>query len=262
MKIMPNSASPLAGNASALATALVLLALWEAGVRLYGAQFEFLPAPTQIATALYRSAYSGQLAADSLHTIACALAGWFIAVLIGAGAGLALAFSRTADRFLSTSVEVLRPLPAVAFVPVAVLLLGFTVYTEVLVIVYASLWPLIVNVMGGARSLHQRLFDTAATLHLTRTQRLTKIILPAVLPSIIVGARVALGLALVVAVLVEMIGNPAGLGWGLVTAQEALQPDLMFGYLVMTGVLGVFLNTCLRLACKWSFPGIREIQDL
>jgi ABC-type nitrate/sulfonate/bicarbonate transport system permease component len=75
-----------------------------------------------------------------------------------------------------------------------------------------------------------------------------------------VGARVALGLALVVAVIAEMVGNPAGLGWGLVTAQEALQPGLMFGYLVVTGLLGVLLNACLRATFAWLFPGIRELQ--
>lgn len=262
MKTIPNRASPLVGSISSVATAMALLALWEAAVRTYGTEFQFLPAPTQIGAALYRSALTGQLISDSVHTIACAIAGWLFAVLLGTILGLALAFSKTVYGFLNTSVELLRPLPAVAFVPVAVLLLGFTVYTEVLVIVYAALWPLIVNTMEGARALHPRLLDTAATLHLTRTQRLRKIILPAVLPSIIVGARVALGLALIVAVLVEMIGNPAGLGWGLVTAQEALQPDLMFGYLIMTGVLGVALNSCLRLICKWWLPGVREVQEL
>lgn len=248
-------------NLPALATAAALLAVWEAGVRMAATRFEFLPAPTQVADALYAAIRSGQILGDSLHTVACALAGWILASVLGAGLGLALAFAPTVRRYSSASLELLRPLPAVAFVPVAVLLFGFTVTTEILVIVYASVWPIIVNTVAGAKAIHPRLLDTAATLHLSRLDRLAKVILPAVLPSIIVGARVSLGLALVVAVIAEMVGNPAGLGWGLVAAQEALQPGLMFAYLVATGVLGVLLNTGLRVSFARLFPGIREIQQ-
>ncbi|MFB9262677.1 ABC transporter permease [Bradyrhizobium erythrophlei] len=253
--------SGVAFNAPALATAAVLLVAWEVGVRAAATRFEFLPAPTEIGEALYGAIRSGQIIGDSVHTVACALAGWAVAGALGAAIGLALAFSRTVHRFFSASLELLRPLPAVAFVPVAVLLFGFTVTTEITVIVFASVWPIIVNTVAGARAIHPRLLDTAATLHLSRTQRLGKVVLPAVLPSTMVGARVALGLALVVAVIAEMVGNPAGLGWGLVAAQEALQPGLMFGYLVATGALGVLLNACLRLTFARLFPGIREIQQ-
>ena len=248
-------------NLPALATAAALLLTWEVSVRALATPFEFLPTPTQIAEALYGAIKSGEIIGDVLHTTACALSGWAIASVLGAAVGLAFALSPTVYRFFSASLELLRPLPAVAFVPVAVLLFGFTVYTEILVIVYASVWPIIVNTIAGARAIHPRLLDAAATLHLSGVERLGKVVLPAVLPSIIVGARVALGLAVVMSVIAEMVGNPTGLGWGLVTAQEALQPGLMFGYLAITGALGVLLNACLRATFAWLFPGIREIQQ-
>jgi ABC-type nitrate/sulfonate/bicarbonate transport system permease component len=259
MRFMPNR-SAAALNLPALVTAAALLATWELSVRAATTRFEFIPAPTEIAEALFGAIRSGEIVGDSLHTVACALAGWVIASTLGAAIGLALAFSPTFHRFFSTSIELLRPLPAVAFVPVAVLLFGFTVYTEISVIVFASVWPIMVSTTAGARAIHPRLLDTAATLHLSRVERLVKVILPAVLPSTIVGARVSLALALVVAVIAEMVGNPTGLGWGLVTAQEALKPGLMFGYLLATGALGVILNACLRVSFAWLFPGVREIQ--
>ncbi|MBR0869418.1 ABC transporter permease [Bradyrhizobium tropiciagri] len=255
------SRAAAAFNAPALATAVALLGLWEVGVRTATTRFEFLPAPSEIGEALYGAIRSGQIIGDSMHTVACAVAGWIVASALGAAIGLALAFSPMVRRFFGTSLELLRPLPAVAFVPVAVLLFGFTVTTEITVIVFASVWPVIVNTVAGAKAIHPRLLDTAATLHLSRMQRLGKIVLPAVLPSAMVGARVALGLALVVAVIAEMVGNPAGLGWGVVTAQEALQPGLMFGYLVATGALGVLLNACLRASFARLFPGIRELAQ-
>src|SRR5262245_30254640 len=85
-------------NLPALATAMALLAAWEVGVRAATTRFEFLPAPTQIAQALYGAIRSGQIVGDSLHTVSCALAGWALATSLGAAIGLALALSPTIHR--------------------------------------------------------------------------------------------------------------------------------------------------------------------
>lgn len=236
-----------------------LLALWQLAIGFVWTDFRFLPPPTDVARAFLDVRLLAEIALDGLHTFACALAGWTIALLLGGAIGVAQGRSRVFFLFVGTSIEVLRPLPAVAFVPVAVLLFGFTIYTEIVVIVYACIWPVIVNTAAGVRGIEQRLLEVARVMHLRPLEKTTKIILPAILPSAFVGARISLSLALVVAVIAEMVGNPAGLGWGLIAAQEALRPEIMFAYLVSIGFLGVFANTALtRLVCH-LFPGMREL---
>jgi len=238
---------------------LILLVLWQLAVGFLWKDFRFLPLPTDVARAFLDVRLLAEIAQDSLHTLGCALAGWIVALLLGGAIGVAQGMSRVFSLFVGTSNEILRPLPAVAFVPVGGLLFGFTAYTEIVVIVYACIWPVIVNTSAGVRGIEQRLLEVARVMHLRPLEKTTKIVLPALLPSAFVGARISLSLALIVAVIAEMVGNPAGLGWGLVASQEALRPATMFAYLISIGFLGVFANITLTRLVRGFFPGMREL---
>jgi ABC-type nitrate/sulfonate/bicarbonate transport system permease component len=146
-------------------------------------------------------------------------------------------------------------LPAVAFVPVALLLFGFSLQMELLVIVAPALWPALVNTMEGFAGVSQRLSDVASSFRLGTAARLLKIYLPASAPSVLVGLRLALSLALVMAVVAEMVGNPEGLGYGLVREQQALHPENMFAYVLVIGFIGMALNGLLMLASRLILPG-------
>src|SRR6516162_8868161 len=92
-----------------------------------------------------------------------------------------------ARRWSLATIEVLRPMPAIAFVPVALLLFGFSIEMELMVIILPSLWPVLINTMGGVTGVHARLADVSRTLQLSRIAMLCKVMLPAALPTILVG---------------------------------------------------------------------------
>ena len=100
------------------------------------------------------------------------LIGWTIANVIGISLGLVLGFSAFARRYILASLEVLRPMPVVAFLPLALLLFNFSLTTELVLIVYASLWPVLINTMGGIMSAPPRLYDVGRTLRLSRARML------------------------------------------------------------------------------------------
>jgi len=129
-------------------------------------------------------------------------------------------------------------LPAIAFLPVALLLYNFSLTTELIVIVYASIWPMFVNTMGGVVSVASRLHDVRLTLQLSRWQMLTKVLIPAAAPAIMVGCRLSLGTCLVMAIIAEMIGNPHGLGYAVVSALQAMRPERMFAYVIFNRPAG------------------------
>ena len=91
------------------------------------------------------------------------------------------------------SLEVLRPLPAIAFLPLALLLFNFSLTTELVLIIYASIWPVLINTMGGVMSVTSRLYDVGRTLRLSRVQTLVKVIVPAAAPAIVTGCRLSMG---------------------------------------------------------------------
>jgi len=152
------------------------------------------------------------------------------------------------------TIEVLRPMPGIAFAPVALLLFGFSLQMELMVVVLPALWPVLINTMGAVAGVHARLFDVGRTFRLSGAEILRKVMLPAALPGVLVGARLSLTLALVLAVVAEMVGNPAGLGYAVVREQQAMRPDLLFAYVVAIGALGVGLNAALTGAVAWLFP--------
>ncbi|WP_022720879.1 ABC transporter permease [Rhodopseudomonas sp. B29] len=221
--------------------ALVLL-VWEAAVRSGLIAFEFFPPPSRILLGIVALTRDGVMLQDLLHTLGSIAAGWSIAMLIGVAIGVLLGFSPTARRFGLASVEVLRPMPGIAFAPVGLLLFGFSLQTELVVTVLPTIWPVMVNTMGGIANVHPRLGDVGRTLRLSNTEIVRHLLLPAALPSIIVGARISLGLALVMAIVAEIVGNPAGLGYGIVREQQAMNPEYMFAYIAVVGILGIALN--------------------
>jgi sulfonate transport system permease protein len=249
-------------NIPGIVTLLLVAAVWEASVRMGFVTFEYLPAPSAIAVAFAGIVRSGELFTNTAHTLGSVLIGWVLAGLIGGVLGLIFGLSRFARRWFLASLEVLRPLPAIAFLPVALLLFSFSQTTELVVMIYASIWPMFINTMGGISSVASRLHDVSLTLKLTRMQTLWKVLLPAAAPAIVVGARLCLGTTLVMAIIAEMIGNPHGLGYAVVSALMSIQPEQMFAYVLFIGVLAIALNACLIVAARRLLPAYgREAEN-
>lgn len=229
-------------NGPGIAVLVLVLAGWELLVRSGAVAYEFFPPPTAILSGGIQLARDGILLTDLLHTLISIALGWTIAMVIGVTIGMLLGFSPLMRRYGLATVEVLRPIPGIAFAPVGLLLFGFSLQTELVVTVLPTLWPVMINTMGGIANVQPRLMDVGRTFRLSRTAIVRHILLPAALPSIIVGARISLGLALVMAIVAEIVGNPAGLGYGIVREQQAMNPEYMFAYIAVVGLLGVILN--------------------
>ena len=123
--------------------------------------------------------------------------GYVIAAMLGVFFGVVLGYCRSAQSLLSMVIEFLRPMPSVAIIPVAVLMLGIGDSMIIAVTVYASIWPILVNTMDGVRHIETVLIQTGRTFGLRRNQLLRQIILPAASPYIVTGLRIGLSIALI-----------------------------------------------------------------
>lgn len=248
-------------NGYGLLTAAGLATLWEGAVRSGMLTYQYLPPPTDILASSGELLTSGELPAALLHTLAVTLGGWLAATVVGVSLGTLLGLSHTVYRHSMTSFEVIRAIPPITLVPAALLIFGFSVSMELVIVVYAGAWPLLMNTLGGVRGVPTELLDTARMLRMPRATVLRKIILPSAIPSIVVGLRLALSLCLVLAVVAEMVGNPAGLGHGLISAQQGIQPEHMFAYVLATGVLGIALNGAFRAATSAVLTASRTTEQ-
>ncbi|MGA8154735.1 MAG: ABC transporter permease subunit, partial [Rhodoplanes sp.] len=160
---------------------------------------------------------------------------------LGALLGLLPALERVAG----PTIEALRPIPAIAFMPLALMIFGFGVGLEASIVAYACIWPILIVTISAVRAIETRLIEVAAVLQLPVWKKTTKIVLPAAMARINVGLRVAAAISLVVAVTVEIVLNPRGLGYRLILAQQQLQIGLMWAQLVWLCLLGYALNLIL-----------------
>jgi NitT/TauT family transport system permease protein len=240
---------------------LALLAL-EAGARITHLRSDSLAAPSEIIVAFGEAVADGSLLQATRDTLVSAFAGLAIGGSIGLLLGVALGMIPVLDRLMEVTVESIRPIPSVALLPIALIAMGFGYKMEIVIVSFACVWPLLIFTRAAVGGIEPRLIEVSKALRLSTDARVTKIIIPAALPRIFIAFRLAAGIALIVAVTVEIAINPLGLGAAIMTAQQALRPDLMLAYLVWIGVVGFALNAALVFAQQRLFGRAAMVEEL
>ncbi len=223
---------------------VVLLGLYEGYARRAAALgSEALAPPSAALKALVGAAIDGTLWQATGFTLGTAALGLLLGAVLGVGLGITLGLSRRAARLSMLSIEVLRPVPSVALIPLAMLTFGFGVRMELCVVAFATFWPLLILVQSAVQQVEPRLLEVSRVLGLSASQRAWKIVLPAIVPRLFVALRLGVAVALVVAVTVEIAANPNGMGYAMMIAQQSFDPALMLGWLGWIGVVGFVINS-------------------
>jgi ABC-type nitrate/sulfonate/bicarbonate transport system permease component len=238
--------------------ALALLEVWARAIHL---QSDSLAPPSAVAAALVEAFKDGSVLTATRDTLISAFAGLAIGGAVGLAFGIALGIFRIFDRLMEVTVEAIRPIPSIALLPIALIALGFGYRMEIVIVAFACVWPILILSRAAIGGIEPRLIEVSRALRLSPAARVRKIIIPAALPRIFLAFRLAAGIALIVAVTVEIAINPIGLGAAIMTAQQALRPDLMLAYLVWIGVIGYALNAGLLLAQRHLFGRAALVRE-
>ena len=222
----------------------VVVALWQA-VSLVVRNPTLLPSPLLVLRAWIDLA-NGDLRADVLASLLHLGIGY----ALGAGTGLALAVlaARFApvEAIVDPLVELLRPISAIAWIPIAILMFGVSGKVPVFLIFYAALFPIFVNTVAGVKQVDVQLVRAARMLGASSRLILTHVVMPSALPFVLAGARLSLGVAWMAMVAAELTGADAGLGWRLFWYQEFFAMDKVMAVILTIGVLGYLFDTLLR----------------
>lgn len=198
--------------------------------------------PSAAFAALLRIMLDGTLFVSTGQTLLATAMGLAVGGSLGLVAGILLGLSRTASRLTAVSLEFFRPVPAVALIPISMLVFGFGYAMEVAVVAFAAFWPMLIYCKGAIEAVEPQLLEVAQMLRLSYFDTVRKIVLPAALPRIFVALRTATGIALILGVTTEILSNPQGLGFAVMSAQQSLNPDNMIANIFWLGVLGVVVN--------------------
>jgi NitT/TauT family transport system permease protein len=232
---------------------LVAIGLWELVRALSLLPQDYVPSVPTILRATVENLDNGLLAATG-ETLKAWGFGMLITIAIGIAFGIAIGLSRWADAASRVVVEFLRPVPSVALIPVAVLIFGIGLRMQLLLIVFACVWPVLFNVRYGVQSVDRLLLDTARVSGLARRDVVRRVVFPAALPATFTGIRIASSIALVLAVSSEMVSGSPGLGKLIVDADAAANVELSYAGVFVTGVLGLLLNLGLQIADRRLLP--------
>lgn len=225
-----------------VAPVAILSIAWETAPRSGFVDPLFLPPLSAVLAEWPGLFLSGELPGHILVTARAYAQGFGLAAGAGVLAGLSMAFLPRVRAMFSLLVELLRPMPSVATIPLAILLFGLGDAMKVAVISYAALWPVLMNSFYGVRGIDPRLHDVARTFHLERWRTVWRILLPAASPVIATGLRVSSGIALILAVTVELVAGQSGLGAFIATAQLSVRTPEMYAGILTVALLGFGLN--------------------
>ncbi|MDM0035019.1 ABC transporter permease subunit [Variovorax sp. J22P271] len=205
-----------------------------------------LAPPSAAARAFAGAALDGSLWQATAFTLSTAALGLLLGAVLGIGGGIVLGLSRRAADLGMLSIEVLRPVPSVALIPLAMLMFGFGVRMELAIVAFATFWPMLILVQAAVRQVDPRLLEVSRVLGLSKRDRAWKIVLPAIVPRLFVALRLGVAVALVVAVTVEIAANPNGMGYAMMIAQQSFDPALMLAWLGWIGLVGYAINAAMQ----------------
>lgn len=238
MSVRTDRAMIRRGTAASLILLIVFLAGWQWGPELLGIPHFIIPPLSMVFDEFLRMLSVNNLMMHTGVTAAEVLAGFIIGSVLGAFIGYMLGMSPTAEFALSPYILALQIAPKVAFAPLFVLWMGYTVYPKILVAVLIVFFPVLVNVLTAVRTVDPDLVNLARAFKATRAQIFWKIEFPASLPPLFAGLRIGSTLAVIGVVVGELVGGNLGLGYLLAFGEGQANTAMVFVTIVMLTLVG------------------------
>jgi len=254
---IPNWLSRLAGWLLPAA----LIAAWVVAAENGWLSSQILPAPMDIVRAAIDLTLAGALA-DNIAASA-ERAGWGLLVggSIGFLLGLFNGLFRTAERFLDTTVQMIRNVPHLALIPLVIIWFGIGEAGKVFLVTLGVFFPIYANTYHGIKTTDPQLIEMGRVYGLTPWQLFSQIIFPGALPSILVGLRYSLGLMWLTLIVAETIATTSGIGQMAMNAREFMQTDVVVLAILIYALLGKLADTSVhfleRRILQWH-PGFRD----
>ena len=238
MKVANPNARSRRGTVASCLLLVIFLAGWQWGPELLGIPTFIVPPLSMVFKESLRMWQVDNLAFHTAITAAEVIAGFTLGSLLGACLGYLLGMSPTAEIALSPYILALQIAPKVAFAPLFILWMGFSIYPKILVAILIVFFPVLVNVMTAVRGVDPDLINLARSFTATRAQVFWKIEFPASMPPFLAGLRIGATLAVVGVVVGELVGGNSGLGFLLSFGEGQANTPMVFVAIIMLTLIG------------------------
>lgn len=244
-----------------VATIVVLVVAWYVLTTLTGTIGSGrFPSPEETWLAAWQVAVkgygNGRLHVHILHSLKLVFSGFMVAVAVGVPLGLAMGWSRRVEAFANPIFLLIRPIPPLAWIPLAILWLGLGDAAKMMVIFFAAFVPAVINSFSGVRTIPTPTIEAARMLGTPPVTLFGEVIVPAALPPIFTGLRLSLQASWTTLVAAELVGAIAGLGRILNVAQQDIYPGMILFAMMVVALLGWATTAALALAEARAMPWI------
>jgi NitT/TauT family transport system permease protein len=239
-----------------------VLVVWHFAT--YEQKYNLIPPPSEVALALWDltfggindDAYSRTLHVHLLASLSRVYGGFAIALAVALPLGLMIGRIALVRRVLDPTLQVLRPIPVTAWLPLAMIMFGLGPRSAFFLVCLGAFYPILINTIFGVRTVDPRLFEAASMLGCEGTAQFFRVGLPASLPAIFTGLRLGLGFAWVVIVVGEMTGVQTGLGAIIMEARQLSRTEIVICGMIVIGIAGFISDRLVMLLGKrllrWS----------
>lgn len=242
-------------RASRLAPPLAILLVWQilsTAELISGAK---LPSPVQVAIGLLDLMRQGMPPGHRLHihilfSLQRVAWGYALALVTAIPLGIVMGWSPTLRRLIEPVVEIVRPIPPLAWIPIAILWFGIGIKSAAFIIFLGAFFPILLNTVSGVRSIDPVLIEVARVLNAKPRFIFLKVLVPGAVPSILTGMRIGLGIGWMSLVAAEFTGvkQGYGLGYMIMTARDIQRPDEIIAGMLVIGLIGLGIDACLQTA--------------
>lgn len=222
------------------------LLIWELVPRVGIVESRFLPPASEVIAALISDFGLTTFWVAVGETMLAWVIGLVMAILLAVVLGFIIGSSVFLRKFTNSTVEFLRPIPSVALIPLAVLLFGVRIESTLMLVVYASFWQVLIQVLYGVADVDNVAMQTAKSYGLHAMARVRHVVFPTALPYLMTGIRLAASVALILAITAELVIGSPGLGREIALAQSGGAISAMYALVLATGLIGVVINLVMR----------------
>jgi sulfonate transport system permease protein len=215
-----------------------------------------LPKISAVGAAFIKQAKNGQLAADVSVSVKRVLEGYFFASLLGVTMGALMGMSRTIRNIFMLTLNTIRQIPMMAWIPMIILWCGIEDLSKIVVIVLGAFFPIMVNTLSGITSTPQGYIEVAKLYRLSNWKIFTKVYLPSALPQIFVGLKLGLGISWMAVVAAELIASSKGIGYRISDARNLMKPDIMIVGMLLIGIIGILMDRILSFIAAKVTPWV------
>lgn len=234
---------------------IIIIIAWYYSTTYTNMPQTILPSIKKVGETFLEMLKSGQLWGDLQISLSRVLKGFLVSAILGIILGAAMGMSEIVEALFMPIVTTIRQIPIIAWIPLIILWCGIGELSKVVIIVFASFFPILVNTHSGIANTPDEYIEVARLYKLNKWKTFTKVYLPNALPQILVGLKLGLSISWMAVVAAELIAATSGIGYRMSDARSTMHSDILIVCMLVVGLIGIIMDkglTCLfRLVTPW-----------